>query len=77
MLNISASPLSEHRPPPFAKTHQVLLVDDHALCRMGMKALLVDSADVDTIEWIEASTLHEALHARRIRPSRWSSSIST
>src|ERR1700712_2915643 len=43
MLNIAATSLSERRPPPFAKTHQVLLVDDHALCRMGMKALLVDS----------------------------------
>ena len=68
MLNIAASPLSERRPPPFAKPHQVLLVDDHALCRMGMKALLVDSADVDTIEWIEASTLHEALHLHAENP---------
>ncbi len=69
MLNMSASPVSAHRPAPFGKTHQVLLVDDHALCRMGMKALLVDSADVDTIEWIEASTLHEALQLHAENPA--------
>jgi DNA-binding NarL/FixJ family response regulator len=69
MLNLSASPLAEHRSLPFAKTHQVLLVDDHALCRMGMKALLEDSADVDSIEWIEASTLHEALQLHAEHPA--------
>ena len=69
MLNLSASPTSEHRPPPFAKAHQVLLVDDHALCRMGMKALLVDSADSDAIDWLEASSLHEAMQLHAENPA--------
>ena len=69
MLNMSATPLAEHRGTSFAKTHQVLLVDDHALCRMGMKALFEDSTDADAIEWIEASTLNEALQLHAEHPA--------
>ena len=38
--------------------HPVLLVDDHDLMRMGVKALV---GDADAIDWIEASTLTDAL----------------
>jgi len=43
---------------PQGGRHPVLLVDDHDLMRMGVKALV---GDADAIEWIEASTLTDAL----------------
>ena len=68
MMNTSAWPVSMTcAPPHFGAVPKVLLVDDHALCRMGTKAL-IDSADMDAIEWIEASTLHEALQLHADNP---------
>ena len=40
--------------------HKVLLVEDHDLVRMGVKALF-SGADCASIDWIEASTLADAL----------------
>ncbi len=40
--------------------HKVLLVEDHDLVRMGVKALF-SGADNASIDWIEASTLADAL----------------
>lgn len=71
MMNTSVWPVSACVPPPprLGAAPKVLLVDDHALCRMGTKALF-DSADIEEpIEWIEASTLHEALQLHADNPS--------
>jgi DNA-binding NarL/FixJ family response regulator len=46
---------------------KVLLVDDHDLVRMGIKALLGDG-DSAGIEWIEASTLTDALQLYHDHP---------
>ena len=43
---------------PDGGRHPVLLVDDHDLMRLGVKALV---GDADAIDWIEASTLTDAL----------------
>lgn len=68
MMNLSACPVPALAQPHFGDARQVLLVDDHALCRMGMKAMLSDSADVEAIEWIEATTLQEALQLHAENP---------
>lgn len=68
MMNTSACPVSALAQPRFGEVRQVLLVDDHALCRMGTKALF-DSADMEAIQWIEASTLHEALQLHAENPT--------
>ena len=71
MMNTSAWPVSACVPPPprLGAAPKVLLVDDHALCRMGTRAL-IDSADIgEVIEWIEASTLHEALQLHADNPT--------
>ena len=68
MMNTSAWPMSAGARPHFGASRQVLLVDDHALCRMGTKALF-DSVDAQAIEWIEASTLHEALKLHEDNPA--------
>jgi DNA-binding NarL/FixJ family response regulator len=39
---------------------KILLVDDHDLMRLGIKALI---GDADTIDWLEASTLADAMQA--------------
>jgi DNA-binding NarL/FixJ family response regulator len=46
--------------PVAAGRHKVLLVEDHDLVRMGVKALFSE-ADSASIDWIEASTLADAL----------------
>ena len=43
-----------------AGRHKVLLVEDHDLVRLGVKALF-SGADCASIDWIEASTLADAL----------------
>ena len=43
-----------------AARHKVLLVEDHDLVRMGVKALFSDD-ECACIDWIEASTLADAL----------------
>ena len=68
MMNTSAWPVSACVRPNFGAVRQVLLVDDHALCRMGTKALF-DSADMEAVEWIEASTLHDALQLHAENPA--------
>lgn len=39
---------------------KILLVDDHDLMRLGIKALI---GEADTIDWLEASTLADAMQA--------------
>ena len=43
-----------------AARHKVLLVEDHDLVRLGVKALF-SAPECDGIEWVEASTLADAL----------------
>jgi NarL family two-component system response regulator LiaR len=45
---------------PAITSNKVLLVDDHDLVRMGIKALL-DSSAPEPIDWVEAATLTDAL----------------
>ena len=49
-MNTSVWPVSACVPPPprLGAAPKVLLVDDHALCRMGTKALF-DSADIESV----------------------------
>lgn len=42
------------------KRHRVLLVEDHDLVRLGVKALF-STPERESIEWVEASTLSDAL----------------
>lgn len=69
-MNTSVWPVSACVPPPprLGAAPQVLLVDDHALCRMGTKALFDSAGIEEPIEWIEASTLHEALQLHADNP---------
>ena len=59
MIETSGRPVTALAAARFGAPTQVLLVDDHALCRLGMKALF-DGAGIDAIEWIEASTLQRS-----------------
>jgi DNA-binding NarL/FixJ family response regulator len=46
--------------PPASGSRKVLLVDDHDLMRLGIKAL-VDHGGVSDIEWLEAASLGDAM----------------
>lgn len=49
---------------PVMPSHKVLLVDDHELVRVGMKAACPELQGV-AIEWLEAATLEDALRVYR------------
>ncbi|WP_088281349.1 response regulator transcription factor [Ideonella sp. A 288] len=50
-----------------SEKRKVLLVDDHELVRVGVKTMYAEIRDVP-IEWIEASTLQEAIAAYAAQP---------
>ena len=50
-----------------ADTRKVLLVDDHELVRYGVKTMYAELRDTQ-IEWIEASSLQEAIDAYTAQP---------
>ena len=59
MSVMNPAPADSATPAPDGR-HKVLLVEDHDLVRMGVKALF-SGADSASIDWIEASTLADAL----------------
>ena len=50
-----------------AQSRKVLLVDDHELVRVGVKASYGELLDLD-IDWLEAATLQDAMQIYRLHP---------
>ena len=59
MSVMNSAPADSATPAPGGR-HKVLLVEDHDLVRLGVKALF-SGPDCASIDWIEASTLADAL----------------
>lgn len=59
--------LADTKPPTFDFPAKVLIVDDHELVRIGIKAIL-GTAGADRLELIDAANLHEAMERYRAQP---------